>query len=599
MAIVPLEKVTFIGPAAFQPGVLDDLQSLGCVHLIRLQADRGQMPEVIPNEAREALRYLQASPIRRRPTKKTDGYDRDRLIRRVLRIRRLRQALRQEADGLRQAIDDLRPWGDFRRPDVGGIGGLPLFFYVIPRRETSRIPRDIAYEVVTRDPRFDYVVAVGEPIPETHGWSPVTLAPRPLSELRQRLLAVEEEYENLLWRRVALTRWVEMLQTDLDRADDQMAKLDAARRTWADEHLFAVQGWAPKAERPRLESLAADHDLALRVETPRVADRPPTLLENPRVIASAEPCVTFFRTPGYHAWDPTPIVYVSFSLFFGMIVSDAGYGPLLLGLVGFWGIRFADTPRRRRWRRLMLTIAVAVVVYGVLVGSYFGFSPPPGSWADALRVRWDGQPMMGRQNEMMLFTVAIGVGHLVLANLISAWRQRRTARSLGHLGWAAILAGGFAFGLGSYGATEPLAMAGTVAVIVGAVAVFLFSSSRPLWTTNKREQLLRLADGLMQCGNLSKAFGDVLSYLRLFALGLASFQLAVTFNGLAADAVGRGGMGVLLGGLIFVAGHGVNLILGLMGGVVHGLRLNCIEFFNWSLTEEGYPFQPFRKKAGT
>lgn len=599
MAIVPLDKVTIVGPAGSKREVLDDLQSLGCIHLIRLQPDRGQMPEVTPNEAREALQYLQASPMRRRPAGKTEGYDRGRLIRQVLRIRRVREALRQEADGLRQAIDDLEPWGEFRLPEEGGVGGLPLFFYVIPRRETPQIPADVTFKVVRRDPRFDYVVAVGKPLPEHPGWSPVILDPRPLSELRDRLLAVEEQYENLDWRRVALTRWIEMLQTDLDRADDQTAKLDAARRTWADEHLFAVRGWAPKSERPRLESMAAARDLALRVESPRAEDRPPTLLENPPAIASAEPCVTFYRTPSYHAWDPTPIVYLSFSLFFGMIVSDAGYGLLLLALVGIGGIRFADTPRRRRWRHLMLTIAVAVFVYGVLVGSYFGFSPPPGSWPDALRIKFDGQPMMARQNDMMLFTVAIGVGHLVLANVISAWRQRHTARSLGHLGWAAILGGGFAFGLGRYWESERLAMAGTVAAIVGGVSVFLFSSPRPLFTKNKKEQLMRLVDGLMQCGNLSKAFGDVLSYLRLFALGLASFQLAVTFNGLAADAVGRGGMGVLLGGLIFIAGHGVNLILGLMGGVVHGLRLNCIEFFNWSLTEEGYSFQPFRKKAGT
>jgi V/A-type H+-transporting ATPase subunit I len=102
---------------------------------------------------------------------------------------------------------------------------------------------------------------------------------------------------------------------------------------------------------------------------------------------------------------------------------------------------------------------------------------------------------------------------------------------------------------------------------------------------------------MMQFTNVSKAFGDVLSYLRLFALGLASAQLAVTFNGLAADASNRGGIGLLLAILILLAGHTINFLLGLLGGVVHGLRLNCIEFFNWSLTEEGYAFEPFRRKA--
>jgi len=106
-----------------------------------------------------------------------------------------------------------------------------------------------------------------------------------------------------------------------------------------------------------------------------------------------------------------------------------------------------------------------------------------------------------------------------------------------------------------------------------------------------------MLDGVMQFANLSKAFGDVLSYLRLFALGLASAQLAITFNGLAHDASQAGGIGLLAAMVILVVGHTINFMLGILGGVVHGLRLNCIEFFNWSLTDEGYAFQPFRKKS--
>jgi len=103
---------------------------------------------------------------------------------------------------------------------------------------------------------------------------------------------------------------------------------------------------------------------------------------------------------------------------------------------------------------------------------------------------------------------------------------------------------------------------------------------------------------LLALTNISKAFGDTLSYLRLFALGLASAQLASTFNGLASGAMEVPGLGIFLAILILVAGHGINLLLGIIGGVVHGLRLNCIEFFNWSLNEEGYPFRAFSKKAG-
>ena len=92
-------------------------------------------------------------------------------------------------------------------------------------------------------------------------------------------------------------------------------------------------------------------------------------------------------------------------------------------------------------------------------------------------------------------------------------------------------------------------------------------------------------------------FGDVLSYLRLCALGLSSAKLAETFNSLARGAWDNAGVGVIAAIAIVILGHTLNLLLGIMSGVVHGLRLNCIEFFKWSLPEEGYLFTAFAKKG--
>ncbi|MCO6457278.1 MAG: V-type ATP synthase subunit I, partial [Pirellulaceae bacterium] len=142
-----------------------------------------------------------------------------------------------------------------------------------------------------------------------------------------------------------------------------------------------------------------------------------------------------------------------------------------------------------------------------------------------------------------------------------------------------------------------LAAAGELVFAGGLVAVLAFSSPRPLATWNPRTHLLRLVDGLTALARLSSLFGDVLSYLRLFALGLASARLAATFNEIGVASWEAGGLGVVLALVVVLGGHTLNLLLSLMSGVVHGLRLNCIEFFNWSLPDEGSPFQPFAKKA--
>jgi len=106
----------------------------------------------------------------------------------------------------------------------------------------------------------------------------------------------------------------------------------------------------------------------------------------------------------------------------------------------------------------------------------------------------------------------------------------------------------------------------------------------------------RAGGGLLALTRVTQIFGDVLSYLRLFALGLASTSLAITFNDLSAQlSASVGGVGLLLAILIAIIGHALNFTLAVMGGVVHGLRLNFIEFFHWGLTEEGYVFRPFTK----
>jgi V/A-type H+-transporting ATPase subunit I len=130
---------------------------------------------------------------------------------------------------------------------------------------------------------------------------------------------------------------------------------------------------------------------------------------------------------------------------------------------------------------------------------------------------------------------------------------------------------------------------------LGLLAVFLFSGSQSI--DSLKGFLIRVLQGLQALTSFTKIFGDVLSYLRLFALGLASASLALTFNDLARQvAASSEGLGLLAAILILLVGHALNLALALISGVVHGLRLNYIEFYNWGLSGEGYPFRAFRKK---
>ena len=346
--------------------------------------------------------------------------------------------------------------------------------------------------------------------------------------------------------------------------------------------MFALQGWAPVARLMEVESLVRQRGLALLVEEPTPSDQPPTLLDNPEPLAGGQEVVAFYQMPGYRAWDPSPVIFLSFALFFAMILADAGYA-LLLGLVLLaLGRRLAASIAGRRVKRMGWAIVALSLVYGMLSGGYFGFAAPP----DSLLARVDILDL-DDFDAMMHLSVAVGVLHLLAANGLLAWRERHGLHALAPLGWIGVLTGGYGWWQG--------AAFGPWLVGSGVGLVLLFSArGKPL---TGRDWLWRALTGLQALTGLSRAFGDVLSYLRLFALGLASASLAVTFNQLAFDTAARvPGLGVLLAGLILLIGHLLNLTLCVVSGVVHGLRLNLIEFYNWGISEEGYPFKAFARQ---
>jgi len=596
MAIASMVKVNLFGTSDQQETVLDSLQDLGCVHLVDLseRVEPGPPTPDISSETLQAVKYLRACPTRRRPVHDAHGFQFEQVVHEALRIELRQQQLQAERDELLPAIRDLTPWGDFRLPLGGELGDLRLWFYIVPHyRMRSLLQREAVWHVASRDSRFTYLVVVSPTEPEEMPVPRVRLDDRPLSALRKRLETVELELEDLHWQRVSLTRWNALLTRTIDFAHDLAVRQRAARQAWSDPSMFVLQGWAPLSEADHVRDFTREHALGLTIEQPSDTEFPPTLLRNSGLMAGGQGAVTFYTTPAYRAWDPTAVVFISFSVFFAMIMADAGYALVLGGLLLILWRKIGRAPGGPGLRQLSLAVVVASLAYGVAVGSYFGLPPGKGSVLEKLHLIDAADTTL-----MMQISIGLGAAHLALANLALAWNRRRSPQMVGSLGWVAMVLGGLALGFGKSG-VEPqaeLVRFGTTGLIAGVIAVVLFSSERPLLSLRLSNHLWRLLDGLQALTGISRAFGDVLSYLRLFALGLASSQLAATFNELVYKASCCVGVGSLLAIVAVVFGHGLNFTLAIMSGVVHGLRLNCIEFFGWGLPGEGYAFQPFCKR---
>ncbi|MCR4414192.1 MAG: ATPase V, partial [Thermoguttaceae bacterium] len=439
MSIVPLERVTFVGLSCEKDRLLDNLHARGCLELIPLGSDAEGTADGGPSSAaREALKFLLTCPQRRRQVRDDARFDAESVERRALDLQKSIQALESERDSLVERISDMKPWGDLRFPSLQALNNLRLWFYVVPHKEMPKVEATgLVWEVVRRDPRVCYVVVLDKTEPQSMPVPRVHLGSRSMAELQQRLDEVELAIEDAQAERSHLTRWCLLFARGLARLEDAAARAEAAGQTCDREPVFALEGWTPRESIQELGEYAAQNGLVFESRPPAPDEHPPTLMRNAPRVAAGEDLVNFYMTPGYWGWDPSAVVLVSFAIFFAMIMADAGYAAVMgLGLLANWR-RLGRSAFGRRFRPLLALIVVLSLVYGAVVGSYFGIAPPKGSLLG--RLHWLD---MGNSKLMMGLSVLVGGLHVVLANVMDARRYADWRDGLASVGWACAVGGG-------------------------------------------------------------------------------------------------------------------------------------------------------------
>ncbi len=587
-----MKRATVVGRNDDQAALLDALQALGCLHVVPLtEGGPPASPPDAPDATLRAMRILASSHRRRRVARHLHAEtDAEAVAAQVIAVQERIEQLTFTRDHLQKRIEDFGPWGEFAFPPLEELGGHRLWFYEVPSYQLRLLPADtVPWEIVSQDHRVAHVVAVspeepvGMPVPRVH------LGAKPLSVLVRELEEAELALEDAITEREVLTRYRLLLARHRARARDAADRAQVTQLALRDPALFALQGWVPEPRLDALRALAQERGIALLVQEAAPDDEPPVLLQNPEPLAGGQEVVGFYSLPGYRTVDPSVPLFFSLSAFFAMIVSDAGYGLVLALLLAFaWRpLRRSSQGARLAW--LGLGIVVSTVVYGLLVGSWFGLpSPAP---VDRLTVL-----DLGDNTTMMALSVGIGVGHVVLANVLAASSRAGSPRAWAPVGWVMVIVAATLGALSAAGVAHLPASGLLGGAGLGLALIVWCSGADRWWPASVGELAGRLLTGVGALAGVVQAFGDVLSYLRLFALGLASASLAMTFNQLASDvSTAVPGLGLAIGLAVLVVGHAVNLLLAVLGGVVHGLRLNVLEFQNWCVPEDGRPFRAFRR----
>jgi V/A-type H+-transporting ATPase subunit I len=351
-----------------------------------------------------------------------------------------------------------------------------------------------------------------------------------------------------------------------------------------------ITGFLPTAQKEHFTALAVQQPWGFAVEDVdlvchdhshgRVDEaHPPTMLNNSPWAAVAEPLFRFMGTiPGYREYDISVCFLVFFSLFFAMIMGDASYGVILLGL-GAWGFFKAKSAEAKKAFGLLMTLSTADIIWGALIGEWFAskaIAHVPFFKSMAVLEHMFESPTL-----MMKFCFTIAAIHLTVAHLMNFLRHKLSRHGMGQIGWILIVWPLYFLvcNMVAGDALPPWALP-----VLGVGMVLLLASEKTA------------ADFAHAPLAVIGCFSDIISYMRLFAVGFAGSIMAKSFNQMA---VGEGIhtiSALAIAVVVLVGGHALNLALGLMAVIVHGVRLNLLEF-STHLGQEwtGYEYKPFKE----
>jgi V/A-type H+/Na+-transporting ATPase subunit I len=416
-----------------------------------------------------------------------------------------------------------------------------------------------------------------------------------LERMAQELAALQRRIDGVRERRVALTRHLPVLREAHDYWASRLDQCKKAAFLRTSRYTEVAGGWIHSDDVPKLEARFSAQGLDIHTVAidPAPGDEPPVEYDNAEIVRPFEFISDLYSRPRAGEMDPTPFLAGFFAFFVGLCLTDAGYG-LVLAVVAFFILRHATTLTQdsRKLVRVLLYCGMVTVGVGLLTGGFFGVSPSdmprPFAALEGLVVL---NPM---ENQMafLVFTLALGVIQVSFGIFLKLqWNLRhgRFAEAwLDQAPWLLILAGAVFLVLAGRVGPEWMSGAGYGALIVAATVILIFAGRET------RNPFKRLGAGLFSLYQVSSLFGDVLSYVRLFALGLATGVIASVVNFIALILLDVPYVGFVFMILVLVFGHLVNLLINALGGFIHTTRLQFVEFFGKFYEGGGAPFDAFR-----
>ena len=518
------------------------------------------------------------------------------------------QALNMQLPVLDKEIDAMEVWGEFDWNVIEKLkaNGWQMQFYCCPDKSFDETWTDeYNATIINRKGGQCYFVTVNQ-MPVELEAEVVRLPKRRLSELvreQEQLKAdIKKANEALDLFCIENTPVVEKALDSLESDINLMEVEQLGGERMAEGAIVMMEGWVPVENDAEVRKMLDESGVYYEIRAAEKEDNAPIKLKNGKISRAFEMLTKMYGMPDYGEFDPTPLLAPFYALFFGMCVGDAGYG-LLLVLLGFY-LKKKLSKSMAGMMNLLITLGVATTVVGAVFNTFFGASLTDlnlPEWMNSLIIsgKWDGTSY----DKTMVIALLVGMFHICFAMTVKAICS--TARygfknALSDWGWWLLVGGSVVVATLNYLGVMDMDMSKMAFIGIGgvsAIGIYLLNNIR-------RNVFANIGAGLWDTYNMATGLmGDLLSYLRLYALGLAGGMLGGVFNTLGMqlrDTLGDflfGIPGWICFGLIFVAGHGLNIALSCLSGYVHSIRLTFVEYFkNSGYDGKGMEYKPFSSK---
>ena len=605
-----MKKLTFLVTSKEYETFLEKLRELGVVHVEKRQgAEIDANLQAFMQKRTEYQTLLKGMRLAAATCKDTEVKPITLSVDQVIadyeaQLEHIRQ-LKIQVSTIEKDIDALEMWGDFdwNAIDKLSANGWRMQFFSCPEKSfKEEWIDDSNATIISQSKGLCYFVTVNRELISLEADSielPKTRLATLLREQEALNVSVKDANAQLAQFCVGNTPVVE---SAIEKLEDEINLMEVSQ--FGGERVAAgavvlMEGWVPVENENEVQKMLDESGVYYEMRLAEKEDNAPIKLKNNKITRLFEMLTRMYGMPDYGEFDPTPMLAPFYALFFGMCVGDAGYGLFII-LLGLY-LKKKVSKSMAGLLNLLITLGVATTIVGAIFNTFFGASITNldlPEWMRSLIItgKWDGTAY----DKTMVIALLVGMFHICFAmtvKAIGATVRYGFKNALADWGWLLLVGGSVVVATLTYLGVIDMEISKMALIGIGgvsAIGIYLLNNIR-------RNVFANIGAGLWDTYNMATGLmGDLLSYLRLYALGLAGGMLGGVFNDLGSqlrDSMGDflfGIPGWICFGLIFVFGHGLNIALSCLSGYVHSIRLTFVEYFkNSGYDGKGVAYKPF------